>query len=349
MKTATATPAQSPGSPIREITSFDEAVRQEMITSARPAVLRGMVRDWPAVAAGRRSAAATVEYLRRFDTGNPVLAIMIPPEVEGRVFYDADMSGFNFLRNRLAVSAVAEQALRYSGFERAPAVAAQSALVSDCLPGFSTENRLGFLDAAVEPRIWLGTAITTPTHCDEWNNMGCVVAGRRRFTLFPPEQVVNLYIGPLDFAPTGSPVSLVRLHDPDFARFPRFHQALAAAMTAVLEPGDAIFIPPLWYHNVDSLERFNLMVNYWWNPAPDVTTATDSAFDAMVHAALNLRHLPAPTRKAWRALFDHFVFDEPEAAVGHIPPHRHGVLGKLQGQALGRWRTYLIEKLRQGR
>jgi hypothetical protein len=337
------------GSPIREITRLDESGWRELIASGRPAVLRELVSGWPAVAAGRRSAAATVEYLRRFDNGHPVDAIMTPPEIEGRIFYSAEMSGFNFLRNRLALSAVAEQALRYSAFERAPAVAVQSALISACLPGFAAENRLGVLDETIAPRIWLGTAITTPTHLDEWNNIGCVVSGRRRFTLFPPEQVANLYIGPLDFAPTGAPMSLVRLHDPDFGRFPRFRQALGAALTALLEPGDAIFIPPLWWHHVESLERFNVLVNYWWSAAPDAGTATDSGFDALIHAVLNLRGLPAPTRRAWRALLDHFVFDEPEAAVGHIPPHRHGMLGKPERQTLARWRTHLIEKLQKGR
>lgn len=320
-----------------------------MIASAQPAVLRGLVRDWPAVAVGRRSAVATVEYLRRFDNGHPVDAIMTPAEIQGRIFYDREMSGFNYLRNRLTIGAVAEQALRYSTFERAPAVAAQSALVSACLPGFTAENRVAFLDPAIVPRIWLGTAITTPTHLDEWNNVGCVMSGRRRFTLFPPEQIVNLYIGPLDFAPTGAPMSLVRLHDPDFARFPRFRQALDAAVTAVLEPGDAIFIPPLWWHHVESLEPFNVLLNYWWTAAPDAATATDSGFDALILAILNLRHLPAPTRRAWRALLDHFALDEPDEAVGHIPPHRHGVLGKPQGEPLERWRAHLIEKLRRGR
>ena len=341
--------AQALGSPIREITSLDEGIWRVVIASGRPVVLRGLVSEWPAVAAGRRSAAATVEYLRRFDNGHPVDAIMTPPEIEGRVFYNADMSGFNFLRNRLALSAVAEQALRYSGFEHAPAVAAQSALISECLPGFAAQNRLGFLDDTIVPRIWLGTAITTPTHLDEWNNIGCVVSGRRRFTLFPPEQIDNLYIGPLDFAPTGAPMSLVRLHEPDFEQFPRFRQALAAAVTAVLNPGDAIFIPPLWWHHVESLARFNMLVNYWWSPAPGAATATDSGFDALIHAILNLRGLPAPTRRAWRALLDHFVFAEPEEAVGHIPPPRHGVLGEPGGEALARWRTYLIEKLQKGR
>lgn len=336
-------------SPIREITAFDEHLWREMIASGQPAVLRQFADDWPAVAAGRRSAAATVEYLRRFDNGHPVDVIMTPPEIGGRVFYSADMSGFNFLRNRLALSAVAEQALRYSGLERAPAVAAQSALVSECLPGFAAENRLAFLDDTIAPRIWLGTAITTPTHLDEWNNIACVVSGRRRFTLFPPEQVANLYVGPLDFAPTGAPMSLVTLHDPDFGRFPRFRQALAAAMTAMLDPGDALFIPPLWWHHVESLERFNVLVNYWWSAAAGALTASDSGFDALILAILNLRELPAPTRKAWRALLDHFAFDEPDAAIGHIPPHRHGVLGKPTAQSLERWRVYLTGKLQKGR
>lgn len=334
---------------MRELDGGDVDARREMFACAEPAVLRGLVRDWPAVAAGRHSAIALAGYLRRFDNGQPVDAIMCPPETAGRLFYDADMAGFNFVRNRLGLSAVAEQVLRYARFERAPAVAAQSALVSACLPGFCAENRLGFLDDSVVPRIWLGTAITTPTHLDEWNNIGCVVSGRRRFTLFPPEQIGNLYIGPLDFAPTGAPMSLVSLHEPDFARFPRFRRALAAAVSAVLEPGDGIFIPPLWWHHVESLERFNVLVNYWWNPAPSAEMATDSGFDALTLAILNLRHLPAPTRRAWRALLDHFVFDDPEIAAGHIPPHRHGVLGTLEGQSLSRWRTYLTGKLRAGR
>ena len=63
---------------------------------------------------------------------------------------------------------------------------------------------MALLDEKILPRIWLGNRITTPAHVDEWNNVGCVVAGRRRFTLFPPEQITNLYIGPLDFAPTGA-------------------------------------------------------------------------------------------------------------------------------------------------
>ena len=158
--------------------------------------------------------------------------------------------------------------MRYSRFSTAPAVAAQSALIRDCVPNFAAENRLSFLGDEILPRIWLGNRITTPAHVDEWNNIGCVVAGRRRFTLFPPEQIANLYIGPIDFAPTGAPMSLVSLQSPDFARYPKFRDALAAGETAELGPGDAIYIPPLWWHHVESLESFNVLVNYWWHAMP---------------------------------------------------------------------------------
>jgi hypothetical protein len=324
----------------------DEAIRREVFASARPAVLRGLVNAWPAVAAARRSAAELVEYLRGFDNGGLVDAIMTPPEVEGHVFYNEAMSGFNFLRNRLTLSAVAEQVLRYSAFARAPAVAAQSVLIRDCAPGFAAQNPLSVLDPAVLPRIWLGTAITTPTHLDEWNNIGCVVSGRRRFTLFPPEQIGNLYIGPLDFAPTGAPMSLVRLHQPDFERFPRFREALKAALTAELGAGDAIFIPPLWWHHVESLERFNLLVNYWWHGIAGVPVGGASGFDCLIYALLNLRPLPAATREAWRALFDHYVFGAGSGVSEHIPEERRGVLGSFSAADAARVRAYLAERLK---
>jgi hypothetical protein len=298
------------------------------------------------VAAGRRSPAALVEYLRGFDNGASVDAIMTPPEVEGRVFYDAAMNGFNFIRNRLPVSTIAEQVLRYSGFPRPPAVAVQSALIRDCLPGFAAQNPLSVLEG-VEPRIWFGNAITTPAHVDEWNNIGCVVSGRRRFTLFPPEQIANLYIGPLDFAPTGAPMSLVRLHAPDFERFPRFRTALAAAMSAELEPGDAIYIPPLWWHHVESLEPFNMLVNYWWHAAPARALGTAPGFDSLIHAILTLRRQPPATRAAWQAIFNHYVFGDDADVIAHIPAHRHGILGNVSDADVARLRAHLAERLRK--
>ena len=331
--------------PIREFETRDtELIRLEVLESGEPAVLRGLVNDWPAVAAARTSPLALLEYLRRLDSGAPVDAIMTAPEIKGRIFYREALNGFNFVRNRLPLTAVAEHALRYADQSRAPAVAVQSALMRDCLPGFAAANPLPVTDPSAQPRIWLGNAVTTPTHLDEWFNIGCVVLGRRRFTLFPPAQVCNLYVGPLDYAPTGAPMSLVQLHAPDFERFPRFREALAHACCASLGPGDALFIPPLWWHNVESLDSLNVLVNYWWH-ANGAALGTVSGYDSLLHAMLNIRQLPAPVREAWRALFEHYVFGPQSQVSAHIPEGRRGVLGTLAPADAERLQAQLAQRL----
>ena len=331
---------------IGEFTGLDDAaVREQILASQRPAVLRGWVRHWPVVQSGMRSEDSLLQYLKRFDSGAVVDAILMAPEEEGRLAYNATMSGFNFVRNRLPIAAVAEQIIRYANFERPPSVAVQSALIRDCLPGFSDENRLGLLPESVQPRIWLGNAITTPTHLDEWHNIGCVISGRRHFTLFPPEQVANLYIGPLDFAPTGVPMSLVSLHAPDLERFPRFRDAWAAAVSADLEAGDAIYIPPLWWHHVESLGKINALVNYWWHAQAGESAGGASSFLGLLQAVLSVRQLPPATREAWRALFEHYVFGPQGDATAHIPPERRGVLGELSNEELARARAQVLQRL----
>jgi hypothetical protein len=339
----TTTPAPHP---IREFSALDPAaIRRDILPDKRPAILRGLVRDWPAVKQGLGSPAALVRYLSRFDSGKSVDALLTAPEIDGQIFYDDAMTGFNFLRNRLPLTAVAEQVLRYAQFPKSPAVAAQSALIRDCLPGFAAENSLSIVDDSVLPRIWLGNRITTPAHVDEWNNIGCVVAGRRRFTLFPPEQIANLYIGPLDFAPTGAPMSLVSLRHPDFERYPKFREALAEAHAADLAPGDAIFIPPLWWHHVESLESFNVLVNYWWHDSQGDGALADSAFDALLHGILGIRGLPPATRRAWSAFFEQYVFGNDAAVTAHIPEQRHGILGKLSAEQVADLRAHLAKRL----
>ena len=334
---------------IPEWRDVDERIfREEIVAAYRPAVMRGLVGSWPAVRAARSSHEAICRYLIERDNGEPVDAILMPPQAEGRIAYNEAMDGFNFVRNRLSVAAVIEQLSRYARFDDPPSVAVQSAPIPGCLPGFAADNRLPILDEAVVPRIWLGNRVTVPAHFDESDNVACVVAGRRRFTLLPPEQVANLYVGPLDFAPTGAAMSLVPFADPDFGRFPKFRAALAAACVAELGPGDALFIPTLWWHHVESLDReLTILVNYWWNGALGAVQRTPSAMDSLLHGLLNVRPLPPELRRAWAAMFHHYVFDARDEDLEHIPERRRGVLGRLSPEAAARVRNLLIEKLRR--
>jgi hypothetical protein len=175
----------------------------------------------------------------------------------------------------------------------------------------------------VTPLLWLGGAVRTQIHNDRDHNLACVIAGRRRFVLFPPEQVANLYIGPLDNPP---PLSLVDIERPDFERFPRFRTALAAAQVAELAPGDAIFMPRHWWHHVTSRAPYNAMVNYWWGGrAPGL----ENPHDCFLTSLLALKELPSAERAYWRAMFDAYVFGDGDA-VAHIPADLRGALGALK-------------------
>jgi len=272
---------------------------------------------------------------------------MMPPHVHGRLFYSDDMRGFNFSRSKASIGEVSDKLLRYAKFEGRPSLVVQSALIADCLPGFAAENRLAILDESVSPRIWLGNAVTTPAHFDESNNVACVVSGTRRFTLFPPEQIANLYIGPLGHAPTGTPISLVSLANPDFERFPRFRDALASALVAELEPGDAIYIPTLWWHHVQSLAKYNVLVNYWWKGHVGAAEGADTALNCLLHCLLTLKHLPPEHRRVWKTIFDHYVFGASAESVEHIPPHVRGVLGEISPELAKQVKAFLVSQLQR--
>ena len=334
--------------PIPEWHNVDERTfREEIVAPHRPAVLRGFVKHWPVVQHGLRSPASVCNYVKSFDNGTPVNAIMTRPEVQGRGFYNDDMSGFNFIRNRLPVSAVIDQLMRYAGGHNPPSVAVQSALIPQCLPGFELENPMPVLDKSIAPRIWMGNTITVPAHVDDADNIACVVSGKRRFTLFPPEQVPNMYIGPLEFNPAGAPISMVPSNNHDFERYPKYREALAAAQVADLEPGDVLFIPSVWWHQVESSGPVNILVNYWWGGSIGTTDRTNGPIDCLMHCLMNMRSLSPETRQAWGKLFDHYVFNAKDDAFDYIPESRRGVLGKLGPEQIEAIKKGLIEKLQK--
>jgi len=318
------------------------AFRGEIVPSYKPIILRGLVRDWPVVAAARRSDAEAAAYLAGFDRGASVEAFVGPPEIKGRFFYRSDM-GFNFERRRGPFGDVLRDILALSTQEHAPAVYIGSAPVPDVLPGFAERHPMALLEGtSAVPRIWIGNNSVVSTHFDLSDNIACVVAGRRRFTVFPPEQLPNLYVGPLDHTMAGQPASMVELNAPDFERFPRFREALAAALTAELEPGDAIYIPTLWWHQIEALSPFNILVNHWWEDAPG---DRGSMFEAMVHAIFAAGTLPPERLQSWRLWFDHYVFRKDGDPAAHLAPEHRGILGQSTPPLRQRLRQFLMRTL----
>ncbi len=305
------------------------AAFQALVAAEEPVVIEGALEHWPALAAGRSSAAAMNEYLKSMDTGAFIEVLEAPRETQGRFFYTPDLRGFNFSHRRRRVTETLDHLLRSLGDPKAPFIAIQSLALANNLPEFTRRNPAPFLPAQVLPRLWVGGAVRTQTHHDPEHNLACVIAGRRRFLLFPPEQVANLYIGPID-KPFPPPLSLVDPAAPDFDRFPKFRRALQAARVAHLQAGDAIFMPKHWWHHVTSLEPYNVLVNYWWG---NDARGLEQPMECFLTALLAIKDLPPGERAYWRAMFETYVFavrgeDASEDPVAHIPAALQGLLGK---------------------
>ena len=327
---------------IAEHSNVDAAMfREHILPSARPAVLRGLVAHWPAVQAGLKSPEALADHIRGFDNGASVRFTEGAPSIQGRFFYNDDLSGVNFEQREGTVGSVLDRLLALQAEVAPPAVAMQSIPEPQALPGFARANPSPLLGENVFPRLWIGNAATVHTHHDPNDNIACAVAGRRRFILFPPGQTRNLYVGPFERTPAGPPVSMVSVVEPDLERHPRFAEAWGAAEVADLEPGDALFIPYMWWHHVQSLDRFSVLVNYWWNEAE----APTAPMGALIHAMLAVRDLPPSQRAAWLAMFEAFVFAADDLPGAHLPEDRRGVQGRLSPAAVTQMRQILARTL----
>ncbi|NES98124.1 MAG: cupin-like domain-containing protein, partial [Desertifilum sp. SIO1I2] len=93
---------------------------------------------------------------------------------------------------------------------------------------------------------WFGPAGTiTPLHHDPVNLIMAHVSGRKRWRLISPEQTPFMYnyVGVF---------SKVDCENPDYNRYPLYKNV--KIIEEVLEPGEIIFIPVGWWHQVKALD-----------------------------------------------------------------------------------------------
>ncbi|KTE24671.1 MULTISPECIES: cupin-like domain-containing protein [unclassified Sphingopyxis] len=306
-----------------------------------PFVLRGLVADWPLVAAAKRSARDVRRYLLDHARDRPFMVSIGPPGHDGRLFYDHDMA-MNF---RAGTGKLADI---FGGIDKGEqlgdirTVYLASIDIPTHFDGLDEANPLDLGARDPLKSIWIGTRTRIAAHNDFPDNLACCAAGRRRFTLFPPDQFRNLYLGPIDHTPAGRVVSMVDFDAPDLAAHPRFVLAMAHALTVELEPGDAIFIPSMWWHHVEGLADFNILVNYWWRRIP---AWLGQPQEALNHAILAIRDLPPEDKAIWRDLFDHYVFENDGGVTDHIPESARSILAPLTPETAGRLRAFLLRTL----
>lgn len=319
------------------------ALDAQLRASDRPFVVRGLANDWPLVAAGRRSAQEARNYIAAHGRDRPFTVSVGDPRADGRLFYDAGMA-MNFRTSKGKLSDIFAKMAEFEGKPDAPTIYLGSVDLPTFFDGLHEANHIDLGDRKPLASIWIGARTRIAAHNDLPNNLACVAVGRRRFTLFPREQFRNLYLGPIDNTPAGRAVSMVDFHAPDLAAHPRFHDALSQALVAELEAGDALYIPAMWWHHVEGLDPFNVLVNYWWRETPRWLGQPQ---DALTHAMLAIRDLPDDEKQHWRDMFDHYVFGSGEDVVKHIPEEARSVLAPLTPESAGRMRAFLLRSLSQ--
>ena len=322
----------------------DAVPYDELMATGQPVILKGLAREWPL--ARTDSACAAADYLKTFYQGRPVVAFIAQPEHRGRFSYTADVTQLDFESDQGRLDEYLDIIIGLLEEREAPTFYIGSTDVDTFLPGFRAENDLVLNHAMFESNpplvgAWIGTRSTALAHYDMSNNIACCLVGRRRFTLFPPDQIQNLYPGPLEPTPGGQVLTMTNIHEPDFERFPGLRDALAAGEVAELEPGDVLFYPAMWWHEVEALDGFNVMVNYWWNTSPQFM---DTPQNTLLHALLSLRDRPEHEKRAWRHVFDYYVFGPADRAAAHLPEGARGNLAPMDELKARRLRGYLLRR-----
>jgi len=326
--------------PIKEIKKSDFDF--DLFNSNQPVVIRGLVDDWPLVQASSSSIEDLISHILCYYEGDRVLAFASTSESGNKFTYANTETKKSFSEMETTLDLLLETILELKNKENPSTAYMGSTSIDYVLPGLSKDNDFKINNESPIKSIWIGNSSIVPPHFDVPDNIAFVCSGKRKFTLFPPDQVKNLYIGPLEFTPAGQPISLVDIYNPDLSKFPKFEAAKNHGKSAELLPGDAIFIPSLWWHQVESFGPLNVLVNYWWRNVPSYM---GNPMDALMHSILSVRDLPQHQKDNWINMFKHYVFDYENKNFDHIPNDIHGAVGDIDDNLAKKIRALLLNNL----
>ena len=314
----------------------------------QPVLLKGLVNDWPLVKAGHSGGRqAVIDSLVENDSKEPFLVYNGANAIDAKFGYNAACTGFNYTSHRSNFEQVIAHILSQIDQKEHDYLYVNSLRLAQGFPTLAAEHTLHFDHAEFAgnkpvAKIWLGTESVAAAHFDLPRNIACCVHGKRRFTLFEPSQIENLYPGPLSPTPGGQVITMADLANPNYEKFPRLKHALDEAYIVDMEPGDALYYPSMWWHQVQAFDRFNVMINFWWMNSP---AFMGNPMDVLSHGMLSLRDRPESEKQAWKVLFDYYIFGDSKKVVAHLPEECQGPLAEIDFNLARRLRSDLLNKL----
>lgn len=210
------------------------------------------------------------DYLSTLAHDEQVYYSALAPEYKGIFGLNKDLvQNFSFKGRKATFPSFMKEIKKYISDPSLGNLYLQSTPIKDL------NDRLGNLDLfkgfkpMSEAGFWIGTGNQfVSLHNDPLRNMIAIFSGRKRVIMFPPEELPNLYPAPFDKRSGGVITSLVNAFNPDLQKFPNFSQALKTVKVAILNPGEFLYLPPLWWHAVEG-EGFNIGINCWFKDGDD--------------------------------------------------------------------------------
>lgn len=266
-----------------------EEFQRNFVSTRRPVIITGAISGWKALSLW------TVDYLNTI-VGNTQVDISVS---QNRIFSGDIKNGFanlkqkmkfsNFLKLLLLKNNLAEK-YYYLQQQSIPAVFLE--LIQDIsFPGYFDKK------LSIDPTLWVGYGGNiSPLHYDAMDNLFAQVSGRKRFVIFDPQQTSSLYPFP---AYSKIPhLSQIDIDRPELERFPNFQKA--KPLEFVIEPGELLFLPCFWWHQVYSLDELNISINFW-SKAPLRQFLTPPGRRLAAQLPTNL----------WHAFKEHIPFAKP--------------------------------------
>ncbi|WP_419149339.1 cupin-like domain-containing protein [Pseudoalteromonas 'SMAR'] len=318
-------------------------LEKELLKSSAPKIIKNLFNHWPILNKANESTDLFLRKLLSYATKYHVDILAIDKKYNGVIGYtDASFKNHTFVRNQAPLVAIIKKLIIEKDLSNTHDFALQSALISECMPSFLKQNPSPDFLSSISPRLWLGTQTTVPGHYDSEHNIALNACGKRTFFLLPGDQIEHIYPAPIDRALTGPALSQVDFETPDLGRFPAFAKAQDKLISVTLNVGEALYIPPLWWHNVKSKDKVNALINYWWQPESEKSSL--EATDSLLHAILSIKNKSKAEKAIWKAIFNYYIFsDKPDIYDSNL---YKGILSSFQGEDEGVIKT-LKERIRK--
>ncbi|XP_023293664.2 bifunctional peptidase and arginyl-hydroxylase JMJD5 isoform X1 [Lucilia cuprina] len=223
--------------------------KQKCFDRQQPALLLNTFQHWPALEKWR-----DLNYILKI-AGNRTVPIEIGSNYANDEWSQQLMKIKDFLKRQFSHNSEQSTDIEYLAqhelFEQIPQLKKDFSIPDYCSIGNSKE--------AIDIKAWLGPKGTiSPLHYDPKHNLLCQVFGSKSIILASPEDTPNLYPYEGEFLQNTSQIDAKNL---DVEQFPRLEKVKFYYLT--LQPGDCLYMPPKWWHYVQSNSP-SFSVSFWW-------------------------------------------------------------------------------------